>query len=560
MNHSRGAYLEEMHVKRLTFSTAWLASLTLALTPVLAACSGERPTAPSDSAPAATGASPVRGGRLVYGLSADAAGFNPVTDQFATTSYSMAGTIIETLVGVDADGDWKPVLAQSLTPNTNADEWTIKVRPGITFSTGEPLDGRTVKANLDAQKASPLTSTALTPVDSFELTDPMTVKVKLKGPWVAYPYHLATQIGMMVPPSALADPKAASRKPVGTGPFLFKEYTPGSRMVVTRNPGYWRKGLPYLDEVEFRILPDSQTRAQTLEAGGIDAMGTSRDDDITKFGALKDAYTIRRTTGMAVPEYMFMLNTAAPPFDDLRLRRALAYATDRKAVISTLRGGLTEEADGPWSKDSRWYAPGGDYPAYDLAKAKALISEVEAEKGEITFEVITPPDPNTMQGIELAQDMWRKAGVEVRIKQVDQADLVNRAVTGDFQATVWTQFSAPDPDGEYVWMHQNYAMPVGSISLNFSRLKDSRLSQALDSGRSNPQDDVRKDAYATVQQRLRELVPYVFVDHLNTGAVIAKTKVGGIGDYLLPDGEAGVPLTGAPVPSHPFSQVWIGNP
>ncbi|MGS2645678.1 ABC transporter substrate-binding protein [Streptosporangium sp. G12] len=560
-------------MKRLTVSTALLASLALGPALALAGCSGERPVAPSDGAAGAagaagtsggaggaTGASPVRGGRLVYGLGADAAGFNPVTDQFAAVSYSMAGTIIETLVGVTATGEWRPVLAESLTPSRNADEWTIKVRPGITFSTGEPLDGKTVKANLEAQKASPLTSAAFTPVGSFELVDPMTVKVKLTGPWVAFPYHLAAQIGMVVPASSLADPEAASRRPVGTGPFVFKEYTPGSRMVVTRNPTYWRKGLPYLDEIEFRVLPDTQTRAQTLEAGGIDAMGTTRDDDILKFGALKDAYTVRRASGMSVPEYMFMLNTAAPPFDDLRLRRALAHATDRAAVISTLRGGLTKEADGPWSKDSGWYAPGGDYPAYDLDRAKALIGEVEAEKGQISFEVITPPDPNTMQGIELAQDMWRKAGVEVRIRQVDQADLVNRAVTGDFQATVWTQFSASDPDGEYVWMHQNHAGPVGSISLNFSRLKDLRLSQALDTGRSNPQDDVRKQAYATVQQRLRELVPYVFVDHLDTGAVIAKTKVGGIGEHLLPDGDKGVPLTGAPIPYHPFSQVWVGHP
>ncbi|MBG0829813.1 hypothetical protein HS041_18780 [Planomonospora sp. ID67723] len=542
-------------MKRLKILTVVFASL------VLAACSGPRPTgeAASPGTGAAPGGSPVSGGRLVYALSADAAGFNPVTDQFASQSYSMTGTIIEALVGVDAEGNWKPVLAESLTPNADADEWTVKVRPGVAFSTGEPLDAEVVKANLEAQKASPLNTAVFAPVTSVEVTDPMTVKVTLRGPWVAFPYYLAAQIGMIVPKASLADPKAASRKPVGTGAFLFKEYVPGSRMVVTKNPNYWRKGLPYLDEIEFRILPDSQTRAQTLEAGGVDAMGTTRDEDIVKFGALKDAYTVGRASGMAVPEYMFMLNTAVPPLDDLRVRRALAHATDRKTVISTLRSGLTEEADGPWSKESKWYAPGDGYPAYDLAKAAALVKEVEAEKGPVSFEIISPPDPNTMQGIELAQDMWRKAGVEVTIKQVDQADLINRAVTGDYQATVWTQFSAPDPDGEYIWMHQNYAQPVGAVSLNFSRIKDAELSNAFDTGRSNPQEDVRRQAYATVQQRLRELVPFIFIDHLNTGAVIAKTKVRGIGQHVLPDGDKGLPLTGSPVPYHPFSQLWLSQ-
>lgn len=525
---------------------------------VLVACSGQRPVATSPES-AANPTGPVSGGKLVYGLTADAAGFNPVTDQFAAQSYSMATTIIEPLVAVDSTGAWKPYLAESLTPNDKSDEWTIKVRQGISFSNGNPLNGEVVKANLEAQKASPLTAAVLVPVDSFTLVDPMTVKVKLKQPWVAFPYVLSAQIGMIVPLASLKDPKGASRHPVGTGAFTLKQYVPDSRMIVTKNPSYWRKGQPYLDEIEFRILPDSQTRAQTLEAGGIDAMGTSRDEDVVKYGGLKDAYTVLRAQGMAIPEVFFMLNTAVKPFDDIRVRKALAHATDRKAVIQTLRGGLTEEADGPWSKDSPWYSDSGNYPAYDLAKAQALIKEVEAEKGPIAFELMSTPDPNTMQGVELAQDMWRKAGVDATIKQADQADLINRAVTGNFSATVWNQFSSPDPDGEYIWMHQAYAQPVGAVSLNFARLKDAELSKALDIGRASPQQDVRKKAYATVQERLRELVPYVFIDHLNTGSVIHRSKVHGIGDHTLPSGEKGLPLTGSPIPYHPFTEVWVSK-
>ncbi|MDA0635060.1 ABC transporter substrate-binding protein [Nonomuraea sp. MCN248] len=536
----------------------WKTPLALALAVMtLVACSGERPTAePAGEAPADS-SSPKAGGRLVYGLSADANGLNPVTDQFAAQSYSMVTTIIEPLVSVDAAGDWKPYLAESLTPNDAYDEWAIKVREGISFHDGIALTGDIVKANLEAQKASPLNTAVFQPLDSVELTDPMTVTVKLKQPWVAFPYYLAAQVGMIVPPSSLTDPRTASLKPVGTGPFMFKEYVPDSRMVVTKNPRYWREGLPYLDEVEFRILPDSQTRAQTLEAGGIDAMGTTRDEDITKYGGQKDAYAVYRTQGMPVPEYTFMLNTAVPPLDDVRVRRALAHATDRAAVVSTLRGGLTEPADGPWPKDSKWYSDQGGYPDYDLAKATALVKEVEAEKGPIKFEVISTPDPNTMQGVELAQDMWRKAGIDVTIKQADQPDLINRAVVGNYQATVWTAFSSSDPDGEYIWLHQAYAQPVGNVSLNFTRFKDERLSKALDAGRMSPDEATRKKAYATVQERLRDQVPYVFLDHLTTGAIITRAKVRGIGEQLLPDGEKGLPLTGSPIPYHPFSQIWV---
>ncbi|MCG5212785.1 ABC transporter substrate-binding protein [Streptosporangium soli] len=532
--------------------------VALAVSLAVAGCSaGPRPGTGAASGPPSAGASPVAGGRLVYGLSADAAGFNPVTDQFAAQTYSMVSPIVESLVGIGADGEWKANLAESLTPNTDSDEWTIKIRPGIKFSNGDALDAEVVKANLEAQKASPLTATVFGPVKSVTVADPLTVKVSLSQAWVAFPNYLVSQVGMMVPRASLADPKKASREPVGTGPFVFKEYTAGSRMVVARNPAYWRTGLPYLDEIEFRILPDSQTRAQTLEAGGIDAMGTTRDDDITKFGAMKDAYGVRRVAGMGAPEYTFMLNTAKPPFDDIRVRKALAHATDREAFATTLRAGLTEVADGPWSKDSKWYVPGADYPAFDLAKATALIKEVEAEKGPISFTVLSVPDPNTMQGIELAQDMWRKAGADVSIKQVDQADLVNRAIVGDYEVSISVGFTSADPDGEYIRLHQSYAQDLGKISLNATRLKDTELSNALDSGRSNPQEETRKQAYAVVQQRLRELVPYIFIDHMTTGSVVYKSKVRGIGEHKLPDGSPGVPLTGTPTPYHPFTFVWL---
>jgi ABC-type transport system substrate-binding protein len=155
--------------------------------------------------------------------------------------------------------------------------------------------------------------------------------------------------------------------------------------------------------------------------------------------------------------------------------------------------------------------------------------------------------------------MWRKAGIDVTIRQADQADLINRALTGDYGATVWTAFSAADPDGEYNALHQAFARPIGQISLNPTRLKDKQLSDALDAGRVTPDEAVRKQAYATVQQRLRDQMPILFIDHLNTGAVIAKTKVRGIGEHTLPDGEKGRPLTGAPIPYHPFAQIWVSE-
>ncbi|WP_157995857.1 ABC transporter substrate-binding protein [Thermomonospora amylolytica] len=519
-----------------------------------AACTGGSPTGTANGPEG----SPVPGGRLVYGLSADANGFNPVRDSFSPQTYAMAGSVIEALTVIDAQGNWRPLLAESIEPAENAAQWTIKIRKGVVFSTGEALDAQVVKANLEAQKTSPLTAAVLAPMRGVEVLDDHTVQVHLNQPWGAFPNVLATQVGMIIPPSALADPATASRRPVGTGPFVFVSYAPDNRFVVRKNPRYWQKGLPYLDQIEFRVLPDFQTKAQTLESGQLNAMATQRDNDITKFGALAEQgqYRVYKAAGMTVPELAFMLNTAAGPTSDLRVRQALAHATDRNAFIKTLRSGLTKPADGPWSPDSKWYAPGG-YPAHDLGRAKALVAEYERDKGPIRLELLSVPDQSSMQNAELVQDMWGKAGVEVTIRQAEQADLIQRALTGAYGAIVWTQFTAADPDGEYSWLHSRFARPAGQISINMSRVNDPQLDAALEQGRRSLDEATRKKAYATVQQRLRATLPFIWVDHLSTTAIITKPNVKGLAEYRLPDGSTGRPLIGSV--AHRVERIWISR-
>lgn len=489
---------------------------------------------------------------MTFGIGADAAGFNPVTDSFST-AYTLVGGIIEPLTDVDADGNWQPFLAKSLKPNADYTAWTITLRPGIKFTNGEPLDASVVKANLDAQRKSPLNAAVFAPLKAVTATSASTVRVDLAGPWVAFPFYLATQIGMMIPKASLANPKQASRKPIGTGPFTFAQYVPGTRLVTVRNPNYWQKGLPYLSRLEFRILPDAQTRAQTLESGGIDALSSTHDSDVLHFGKMS-GYQVIRTSGMATTEVAFMLNTAVPPFNDLSLRQAAAYATDRKTIVKTLRSGLTTPADGPWMPGSPWYVPGG-YPDFNLAKAKSLVSAYAAKHGKVSVTVMTTPDPQDAANVQLIQDMWGKAGITVKIKQVDQPDLVQSALTGDYQATLWAQFGEANPDQDYIWFHSFFAKPPGQISINMSRNKDPKLDAALDEGRSNPDLATRKKAYATVQRRLRADLPFIWLDHLTTYSVITGPKAHGFKQYPLPGGKTGKSRHSSVF--LPFRSVWV---
>ncbi|GAA4210826.1 hypothetical protein GCM10022252_79150 [Streptosporangium oxazolinicum] len=523
----------------------WAAALGVLAT----ACTGGGPPG------GAGNTSPVPGGRLVYAVEADANGFDPVRNPYTSQTFAMGGTIIESLAALDAQGRWRPFLAEEIVPHREFEGWTIRLRRGISFTNGEALTAKVVGANLEAQRRSPLSAVVMRPLASVKVTDERTVEVLMSEPWATFPYYLAGQLGLMVPVASLRDPGAAARHPVGTGPFRLRTYTPGSRFVVTRNPRYWRSGLPFLDEIEFRVVPDPRTKSQALKAGGVDVVETGDEDFATFQKLAKDrGHQIFRPAGMSVQVYHWRLNTAVPPLDDVRVRRAMAHATDRRAHISALRSGLTTEAEGPWSQDTPWYAP-TDYPEHDPARAKALIDEYKREKRGGSVTILTSTDRGAVRNAELARDTWRRAGLDVRIEEADQATLHRRIATGRFHVGVGLSYSASDPDGEtYTSMHSKFASPVGTIATNVSRIRDLRLDDALDRGRSTDDLVVRRQAYTTVQRRVNELVPFIWIDHLSTVGVIASPKVRGITDHTLPDGAKGLPLNGR---VHPFAQIWI---
>ena len=290
----------------------------------------------------ATGAQ--TGGSIVYGLEGESDGWNPANSKWAASGLMVARAVFDTLTAYDADLNVQPFLAESLTPNADYTQWTITLRPNIKLHNGRPLDAEVVKANFEYLKSSVLTSAAFDPIDSFSTSGPLDVLVNMNRPWVNYPFSLATQIGVVADPDWLES--GAKDHPIGTGPFEFDQWIPDNKLVVNRNPDYWQfdpqgTRLPYLDRVEFRPLPDNDSRAASLEARGIDAMQTSDGHQILKFKKLADKgdfqlfYDVRGETA----EAFVQLNTMAPPFDDPEARRALALATDTKSYVDIQTGG-----------------------------------------------------------------------------------------------------------------------------------------------------------------------------------------------------------------------------
>jgi peptide/nickel transport system substrate-binding protein len=206
-----------------------------------------------------------------------------------------------------------------------------------------------------------------------------------------------------------------------------------------------------------------------------------------------------------------MLNTEVAPMNDIRVRQALAYAADPEVVVTEVWNGIPPVATGPFVAGSPYFAPTG-YPGYNLRKAIDLVKEVEHDTGKPlpTFNFGTLPASEYVRINELIQAMWLKAGIHCNIQPMQEATLIEDAVTGDFQSTVWTQFAAPDPDANYVWWSSKSVAPIGSLSLNMARNSDPLIQQALDTGRESTDPRVRALAYQEVARRLAVDLPYLW--------------------------------------------------
>jgi len=494
---------------------------------LLAACA----TGPSSSA----SVSPRKGGSITFAVEAEINSFDPRQGAWDSTGLQYARTVFDPLFTQAEDGVVKPYLAQSIDHNADYTQWTIKLRPNITFHDGSPLTADVVKANIDGLQKSPLTGPALFNLGSTTVVDPMTVLVKTKSPWVPFPVYLTGQLGHVAGLAQLAD-STGKAKPIGTGPFMFKEWVPGDHFTAVRNPNYWQKGLPYLDSITYKPIIDPQSRENSLKAGNIDLMHSSDTQnvaDLMKNSAYSQLNDMNSVIGE--PDLNFvMLNTAVAPMDDLRVRQALAYAIDRKKVIDTVYNGLTQPINGPFPPGHPYYQQ-VDFPGFDLDKAKSLVAAYAKDKGPISFKYGTVNSPKTLQTNQLIQSMWKTAGINADIVQYEQSPYILNAILGNYQAYGWRQFNTPDPDGNYVWWSSLTASPPGKQGLNFARNKDPLIDAALQTGRTSADPAARAAAYKSIQTRFAADIPYIFITR-TIWIVASKKAIKGWDAPTLPDG------------------------
>lgn len=517
------------------------------------------PTARSAITVAPTG-TPVDGGKLVYALEAETDGFDPATSRWAAVGLTMASAVFDPLATFDADGNTVPYLAESFEPSADYRTWTITLRSGVTFHNGQKLDADAVVLFLTKLKGSPLTGAALgrvDPANPAEKVDDLRVRVNMTDPWVAFPLALTGQGGMVPAPEQLEMPDSAERgaTPIGTGPFVMKEWARNERFVVTRNDAYWQQGLPHLDEVEFRPITDGETRVKALRDGDVNMLLTVVASQMESLTTLAEQGKVQVVTDTGEQEELFlMFNMAKAPMDDVRVRRAVAHAIDLDEYFRVSGDDPAWRADGPFSASSKWYQA-TDFPRYDVAEAKRLVDEYEAEKGPAKLTVMTTDTPDSRAIGQSFADMLNAIGIETQPLSYEQTEFITKGLFGQYDIAYWRQFGSPDPDGDYHWWISSNAVPPGEgrLGLNFARLQDPEIDAALDTGRANPDEAVRKQAYADFQNRLTELVPYVWLDE-SVKLIAADPSVRDFVNGPLPDGRPSMPIVGGVVR---LTHAWI---
>jgi peptide/nickel transport system substrate-binding protein len=478
---------------------------------------------------------PPQGGSIEFGLEAESNGGYCLQDStLAASGIQVANAIYDTLTVLNTKGEYVPYLAQSVEPNADYTQWTITLRPGVQFHDGTPLDAAALKLNLDTYRGQ---NPAIVPrlnvftfqnVSSVDIAGPLSVTVTMKVPWVAYPAYLSGRYGI-VAPAQLTDRETCATNLIGTGPFELDEWRPNELLTVTKNTNYWRKGLPYLDEIVFRPLPESQSRLNGLESGDLDLITTSSSlaiSDLKERAASGEINVVVSDNG-AETAYL-MLNVSKPPFDDPIARRAVAYAGDARETNTIRNKGLNTISTGPFPPDSPAFVK-NNTRLHNVKLATKLANEYEQKHGApLEFEYLTNPEPETVAIAQLLKEQEAKAGIEVSIRTVDQATLINEVIAGSFQGAGFRNHAGGDPDTNYNWWHSG--SPV-----NFGRINDPEVDRLLDEGRSEPDPAKRVEIYRDLNRRFgKEL--YNLWSWYTLWAVGYQKDVKGVAGPPLPDG------------------------
>lgn len=509
----------------------WFNILTLLLALILTGCvGGQAPQAAElgeTSAPAASGgeeattdeqaAAPRQGGSLMIATQADAATLDP-HNTGDVPSGIVELHIYETLVQWTEDGNIGPGLATEWTWSDDNLTLTMKLREGVKFHDESTLNADVVKFSFDRildpennLRARPQYAT----IESVEASDEQTVVIRLSEPNGAIMPALAAPLASIISKDALEKYGAdISLNPVGTGPFKFVRWDTKEQIVLEAFEDY-HGGRPNLDRITFRPVPEQQARVAMLEAGDAHVAAPVPLQDLPRLDD-DPRFVIQSINGM--DNLHMPLNTLREPFDDVRVRQALNYAVDKEALVENVYFSYAKPLnDSPLAPATWGYQPVGEYYAYDVEKAKALMEEAGVSDG---FKMeIWIPDGRYIQDRRVGEAVagyLDAINIDVELQTFEWATYVNKILGG-----------SPDPPPEYGAVLISFAVGTRDADrglspifrcdqwvpngFNLSFYCNEEADAALTEGRRATAPEARLKAYAEAQKLIMEDAPAIFL-------------------------------------------------
>jgi peptide/nickel transport system substrate-binding protein len=460
-------------------------------------------------------------------------------------SHEVGGQIYTGLVTFDKNLQVIPDLAESWTFSDDCRRLTFRLRDNVRWHDGEPFTAADVVFT-HAAMVNPKTPTAYNrdfeQVETIEALDPRTVTIMYKTPyakalqsWSMYmlPKHLLEKYAEE---GRLREAPQNRTAPVGTGPYRFKEWKSGEKVVLTANPDFYEHDRPYISRFVYRIIPSQATVFLELKAKGVDSASLTalQFKRQTDYPAFNKAYRRFQWTGNNVTYFGF--NLKDPRFADKRVRHAIAHSINKQDLIDHVILGLGQRATGPYLPGTWPYNPDVKDLVYDPARAKQLMAEAGWKERNsegffvkdgkpFAFEVLTNQGNDERKKVaEIIQASLREAGFKVDVRIVEWATLLKEHVRKrNFEALVLGWGLGNDPD-RFAMFHSSKTRPE---DLNVATYANSEVDEYLERGLTTCQQDERARAYRRVHQILADDVPVLFLYH-RQGLQAVSSRVRGV--------------------------------
>ncbi len=469
-------------------------------------------------------ASQTKGGTLTVGMDRPMTGFD--SSMNPRPEYNRRNAMLpvyEDFFSRDAGGKLVPVLGDSLKNSQDMTTWTVKLKKGIKFSNGEPLTAEAYVVHFKTYQASRawgFLRGMVGPIKTVIARDSHTIEFQMLRPFPAFAAILSNPVYPMwanAPKHSQKVGKELNRQPVGTGPYMLSNWTPGVSITYVKNPYYRDPGKQHLDKIVFKVVKGELPRLNSVKSRAIDVMLTR--DGKTASQAKQDI-NLQVLTESVGGTTTIEFNTSRPPLNDVRVRKALAHAVNRMADLKASNDGFGIPSTDWFGPASKWHCGGQTgYPEFNQRKAKELLMDYGKP---VKFKMVTMPIKNFIVGAKLHQTFWKRMGVEVELKVVPPGPAYFRAVrSGQFDAWLVGISEAVDPGLQgQAFFSKNRG---NSTKSNFPEV-DAALQNAW---RSFGDPTARKAAYCDYVSAVVKQQPVLFRAH-NNFAIIAGKQVKGL--------------------------------